>query len=70
MMQTLKTNRQITYNTFGGRSIVLPKGAKVEKNDRSFSGYFISPDNFDKNSMDYHDATHYGFIVQKEDVEM
>ena len=66
----LKTNKEIEYPSIGSmKKVVIPKGAKVEKNEISTSGYFLSPDNFDKNSMEYHDAKHYGFVVNKLDIE-
>lgn len=67
----MKTNKEIRFENWRGHGpLIVPQGQPVSPT--SHNQYFVESfgNLFDKNSMQYHDATHYGIRVNAEDVEM
>jgi hypothetical protein len=69
MRNEMVTNKEITFKNQEGRTIVIPKGSVVEKNNKSTTGFFISPSAFPKGHIDRHDAIYYGYTIKQEDID-
>ena len=62
------TNKELrikkgAYSFLDGQIYIVPKGSKVEKTNGE---YWLSPSCF--TGIDKHDATYYGFRVNKDDI--
>ena len=56
------------YCAIPGCEVDVPKGSLATW-IKHCNGWYISPNVFQKGSMDQHDATYYGFRVAEEDLE-
>lgn len=73
-IQQFVTNKdlQLTkglYSAIPNCIVDVPKGSKVQRRPSNPDEYYIDPCTFPPNSIDRHDATYYGFVVNSEDVE-
>jgi len=63
------TKRELKFKTRGGIPFAVPAGTKVEKNEKCWTGFYISPSVFEPYSIEHHDATYYGLAVMADDVQ-
>ena len=69
----MKTNKELQRETRGGLPFTVPKGSPVQvaakgPMDKTVP-YWVRPEIFDRNSIEWHDAEYYGVTVMPEDVE-
>ena len=63
------TNKELSFRTWGGSPVKVPKGTLVEPIAHEPGWYWVSPEAFVRGSIAEHDANYYGFRVREPNTE-